>query len=226
MQNGLLQRPALALLLLLYGLPLLSAGLTPARKAVLSGLRKANWSRFEQQAKLTQLITLYRLARPRARWYQLRGLPLVGSQCVSPQCSSSLVITRGSATPSAMDLPVHLSKRPQQTPTSTVKLPDKTMSNHSMHGKMHYDTTTAVQIEDFVEAHTFSAVRDTPIARITGCVSSFKGIGRRRRLEPACTTGQRSDANLSTQTTNPVFSLGQNSDNIYTNGPDRDLSVV
>ena len=35
-------------------------------------------------------------SRPRARWYQLRGLPLVGSDCVCPQRNSSFVITRGS----------------------------------------------------------------------------------------------------------------------------------
>ena len=41
-------------------------------------------------------------SRPRTRWYQLRGLPLVGSECVCPQCNSiSFVITRGSAKPSA-----------------------------------------------------------------------------------------------------------------------------
>ena len=40
-------------------------------------------------------------SRPRARWYQLRGLPLVGSECVCPQCNSSFVITRGSDKPSA-----------------------------------------------------------------------------------------------------------------------------
>ena len=49
-------------------------------------------------------------SRPRARWYQLRGLPLVGSECVCPQCNSSFVITRGSAKPSAFGLPVHLSR--------------------------------------------------------------------------------------------------------------------
>ena len=56
---------------------------------------------------------LYRLARPRARLYQLRGLPLVGSECGCPQCNSSFVITRGSAMPSTMDLPVRIS-RPQK----------------------------------------------------------------------------------------------------------------
>ena len=50
----------------------------------------------------------YTDSRPRARWYQLRGLPLVGSECVFPQCNSSFVITRGSAKPSAFGFPVHL----------------------------------------------------------------------------------------------------------------------
>ena len=49
-------------------------------------------------------------SRPPARWYQLRGLPLVGSECVCPQCNSLLVITWGSAKPSAFGLPVHLSR--------------------------------------------------------------------------------------------------------------------
>ena len=49
-------------------------------------------------------------SRPRARWYQLRGLPLVGSECVCPQCNSYVVFTRGSAKPSALGLPVHLSR--------------------------------------------------------------------------------------------------------------------
>ena len=45
---------------------------------------------------------------PRGRWYQLRGLPLVGSECVFPQSNSSFVITRESAKPSAFGLPVQL----------------------------------------------------------------------------------------------------------------------
>ena len=44
-------------------------------------------------------------SRPRARWYQLRGLPLAGSECVCPPCNSSFVFTRGSAKPSAFGLP-------------------------------------------------------------------------------------------------------------------------
>ena len=49
-------------------------------------------------------------SRPRARWYQLRGLPLVCSESFFPQCDSSFVITRGSAKPSAFGLPVHPSR--------------------------------------------------------------------------------------------------------------------
>ena len=45
-------------------------------------------------------------SRPRAWWYQLRALPLVGSEYVCPQCDSSFVITQGSAKPSAFGLPV------------------------------------------------------------------------------------------------------------------------
>ena len=36
---------------------------------------------------------------------QLRGLPLVGSECVCPQSNTSVVITRGSAKPSAFAFP-------------------------------------------------------------------------------------------------------------------------
>ena len=49
-------------------------------------------------------------SRRQARWYQLRGLPLVGPECVCPQCNSSFVIARGSAKPSAFGVPVHLSR--------------------------------------------------------------------------------------------------------------------
>ena len=52
----------------------------------------------------------YTDSRPRARWYQLRGLPLVGLECVFPHCNSSFVIIRGSAKPLAFGLPVHLSR--------------------------------------------------------------------------------------------------------------------
>ena len=42
-----------------------------------------------------QLELDYIHSRPRTRWYQLRGLPLVGSEGVCPQRNSSFVITRG-----------------------------------------------------------------------------------------------------------------------------------
>ena len=49
----------------------------------------------------SELHLVYRLARPRARRFQLRGLPLMGSERVCPQCNSSFVITRGSDMPSS-----------------------------------------------------------------------------------------------------------------------------
>ena len=60
------------------------------------------------------------LARPRARWYHLRGLSLVASKYVCPQCNSSFVITRGRDTASAMELPIRISR--SQELTSNVKL--------------------------------------------------------------------------------------------------------
>ena len=70
---------------------------------------------------------VYLLARPRARWYRLRGLPLVGSECVCPQCNSSFVIARASNMPSVIDLPVRISslKSSQETSIMTIELPDK-----------------------------------------------------------------------------------------------------
>ena len=44
----------------------------------------------------------------------LRGPPLVGSECVFPQCNNSFVITRGSAKPSAFGLPVHFPRAHQK----------------------------------------------------------------------------------------------------------------
>ena len=73
-------------------------------------------------------------SRPRARWYQLRGLPLKGSECVCPQCNSHFDITRGSAKPSPFGLPFHLS-------TEKVELPSQQNSNRQMPN----GTTTAVQ---------------------------------------------------------------------------------
>ena len=49
-------------------------------------------------------------SRPLARWYQLRGILLVGSECFFPQCNSSFVITQGSAKPLAFGIPFHLSR--------------------------------------------------------------------------------------------------------------------
>ena len=63
---------------------------------------------------------MYRLAQPRARWYQLREHPLVGSECVCPKCNS-FVITRGSAMPSAMDLSVCISRSQELTRSANSK---------------------------------------------------------------------------------------------------------
>lgn len=46
----------------------------------------------------------------RARLYLLWGLPLLDSECICPQCTFSFVIVRESAKPSAIGLPVHLSR--------------------------------------------------------------------------------------------------------------------
>ena len=37
----------------------------------------------------TRYTTMCTDSRPRPRWYPLQGLPLVGSECVFPQCNSS-----------------------------------------------------------------------------------------------------------------------------------------
>ena len=58
---------------------------------------------------------VYQLARPRARWYHLRGLPLVVSECVCPQYNNPFVITRRNAMPSAMGLPVRISRSQELT---------------------------------------------------------------------------------------------------------------
>ena len=80
-------------------------------------------------------------SRPRSRWYQVRGLPRVGSECFFPQCSSSFAITRGSAKRSAFGLSVHLSRAHDK---STQK---KWNSLHSKFSnrQMPNGTTTAVQ---------------------------------------------------------------------------------
>ena len=95
---------------------------------------------------LPDSFELYRLARPRTRWYQLRGLPLVGSECVCPQCNSSFVITRGSAMPSAVDLPVCISRCQELTENANNDSgpPGQNVSNHYMYGKVPNATTTAV----------------------------------------------------------------------------------
>ena len=75
---------------------------------VLSGLRKESTSRRAvSRTYPTQLNCIN--SRPRTRWCQLRGLPLVGSECVCPRCNSYFVNTRGSGKPSAFRLPIYLS---------------------------------------------------------------------------------------------------------------------
>ena len=59
---------------------------------------------------------------------------------------------------------------------------------------------SSCEIEDFVETHLCKlSVCDTPIARITGCVSSlFKDIGRRLPLKLQCSyQGQQGDVRQS-----------------------------
>ena len=58
---------------------------------------------------------MHRLVRRRGRRHQLRGLLLVGSKCVCPQCKCSLVMTWGRYMPSAMDLPVYISRSQELT---------------------------------------------------------------------------------------------------------------
>ena len=78
---------------------------------------------------------MYRLARPRARWYQLRGLSLVGAECACPRCNSSFVITRGSDMPSAMDLPVRITRSQELTRNANIDggTPLQNVSNHSIY---------------------------------------------------------------------------------------------
>ena len=75
------------------------------------------------------------------------NLPLVGSECVCLQCNSAFVITRGSDMPSAMDLPVRITKSRELTRNANNEsgIPWQNVSNHSMYDKMPNDTTTAVQ---------------------------------------------------------------------------------
>ena len=77
---------------------------------VLTAFTVARRSKIARCRRRVESRDLYRLARPRAWWYQLQGFPLVGSDCVCPQCNRSFVFSRGSAMPSAIDLPVHLSR--------------------------------------------------------------------------------------------------------------------
>ena len=83
-------------------------------------------------------------SRPRARWYQLRGLSLVGSECVCPQCNTSLVVTRGSAKPSASISQEAPLKSSQETQTKQKKW----NSRHSKFSsrQMPNGTSTAAQV--------------------------------------------------------------------------------
>ena len=56
---------------------------------------------------------------------------------------------------------------------------------------------SSCEIEYFAETH-LCKLCDTPIARITGCVSSYKDIGRRLPLQLQCTyQGQQGDVRQS-----------------------------
>ena len=80
---------------------------------VLSGLRKASRSRLGSKQNLPNSIELYRLASA-GPVVSAPRTSLVGSECVCSHCYSSFVITRGSAKPSAFDLPVHLPRAQQK----------------------------------------------------------------------------------------------------------------
>ena len=90
---------------------------------------KTNYRRFVRRS------VVYRLARLRARWYQLRGLPLVGPACVCPQCNSSIVVTRGSATPHRPWTFPSISHELTRNANSDNGTRGQLVSNHSMHGK-------------------------------------------------------------------------------------------
>ena len=64
-------------------------------------------------------------SRPRARWYQLRGLPLVGSECVFPQCNSSFVITPGKCQAIGVRPSRPSLKSSLETQTEKVELPSQ-----------------------------------------------------------------------------------------------------
>ena len=110
-----------------------------------SGLQKKIDHVLGSKQSLPNSIELYRLARPRARWYQLRGLPLVGSECVCPQCNSPFVITRGSDIPWTFPFVTQDLKSSQETSRVTNELPDKMYPTILCTVKSPKDTTTAVQ---------------------------------------------------------------------------------
>ena len=73
-------------------------------------------------------LELYRLARPRARWYKLGGHPLVGSERGWSQCKSSLWLSHGEVTchrPWTFPFVSQDLKSSQQTQTVTIGLPNK-----------------------------------------------------------------------------------------------------
>ena len=93
-------------------------------RTVFSGLRKANRSRLGRNQNLPIQLKCTD-SRPRSRWYQLRGLPLLGSECVCPQCNSSFVITRGKCQAIGV-MPSRLSlKSSIETLTEKVELPSQ-----------------------------------------------------------------------------------------------------
>ena len=79
------------------------------------------------QPQLKRGFPLYRLARPRAQWYQLRGLLLVGSECVVhntivPSSSHGEVTCHR---PWTFPFVYQDLKSSQETPILTIELPDK-----------------------------------------------------------------------------------------------------
>ena len=78
-------------------------------------------------------------SRPRARWYQLQGLPLVGSGCVFPQCNSSFV--------SHGEVPSHRRSNFASVSQELRRKQNKWNSRHSKFSNRHMPngTTTAVQ---------------------------------------------------------------------------------
>ena len=79
------------------------------------------------QPQLKRGFPLYRLARPRAQWYQLRGLLLVGSECVVhntivPSSSHGEVTCHR---PWTFPFVYQDLQSSQETPIMTIELPDK-----------------------------------------------------------------------------------------------------